>query len=145
MADIAIKFSYIEKFLIIFLALTVIASLSKNVLVGIFSGVLGVWISLIGTYDISVGGNGKVRLMFDFMVPYLEEGFSLLPVLIGLFGLATILEEAEKGIREESLRTDSSLTTRKSFSFGVFKGQFIKSVPFFCHRHLCRDAPRSRR
>ena len=125
LADIAIKFSYIEKFLIIFLALTVIASLSKNVLVGIFSGVLGVWISLIGTYDISVGGNGKVRLMFDFMVPYLEEGFSLLPVLIGLFGLATILEEAEKGIREESLRTDSSLATKKSFSFGVFKGQFI--------------------
>ena len=125
LADIAIKFSYIEKFLIIFFALTVIASLSKNVLVGIFSGVLGIWLSLIGTYDISVGGNGKTRLMFDFMVPYLEEGFSLLPVLIGLFGLATILEEAEKGIREKSMAAGVNLAIRTKFSFNVFKGQLI--------------------
>jgi len=125
LADFAIKFSYIEKFLIILLALTVIASLSKNMLAGIFSGTLGVWLSLIGTYDISVGGNGKTRLMFDFMVPYLENGFSLLPVLIGLFGLAMILEEAEKGIREEPLTGGVDLSTRTKFSFGVFKGQII--------------------
>ena len=125
LADIAIKFSYIEKFLIIFFALTVIASLSKNVLVGIFSGVLGVWLSLIGTYDISVGGNGDTRLMFDFMVPYLEEGFSLLPVLIGLFGLATILEEAEKGVPDEPLFAGVNLSSRVKFSLGVFKGQIV--------------------
>jgi len=125
LADVAIKFSYIEKFLIIFFALTVIASLSKNVLVGIFSGVLGVWLSLIGTYDISVGGNGDTRLMLDFMVPYLEDGFSLLPVLIGLFGLATILEEAEKGIRDEPLSTDMAITNRVKFSLGIFKGQIV--------------------
>ena len=125
LADIAIKFSYIEKFLIIFFALTVIASLSKNVLVGIFSGVLGVWLSLIGTYDISVGGNGDTRLMFDFMVPYLEEGFSLLPVLIGLFGLATIMEEAEKGIPDEPAFAGVSLSSRVKFSLSVFKGQIV--------------------
>ncbi len=125
LADIAIKFSYVEKFLIIFLALTVIASLSSNVLVGIFSGVLGVWISLIGTYDVSVGGNGDTRLMFDFMVPYLEEGFSLLPVLIGLFGLATILQEAEKGVKDEPLCADVSLSNRAKFSMRDFKGQII--------------------
>lgn len=125
LADVAIKFSYIEKFLIIFLALTVIASLSRNMLVGIFSGIIGVWLSLIGTYDISFGGNGETRLMMDFMEPYLEEGFSLLPVLIGLFGLATILDEAEKGIREESVSGDVDLSTSKHFSFRVFKGQII--------------------
>ena len=123
LADLAIKFSYIEKFLIIFLALTVIASLSSNMLVGIFSGALGVLLSLIGTYDISVGGNGETRLMFDFMVPFLEEGFSLLPVLIGLFGLATILEEAEKGVAEEDLCADLSLSNKVNFSWSVFKGQ----------------------
>lgn len=128
LADVAIKFSYIEKFLIIFFAMTVIASLSRNMLVGIFSGVLGVWLSLIGTYDISVGGNGETRLMFDFMEPYLEEGFSLLPVLIGLFGLATILEEAEKGTRDEAELSGASLSSRVKFSFGVFKGQFINLV-----------------
>ena len=123
LADFAIKFSYVEKFLIIFLALTVIASLSSNMLVGIFSGGLGVLLSLIGTYDISVGGNGETRLMFHFMEFYLEEGFSLLPVLIGLFGLATILEEAEKGVVEEDLCADLSLSNKVKFSWSVFKGQ----------------------
>lgn len=128
LADIAIKFSYIEKFLIIFLALTVIASLSKNILIGIFSGVLGVLFSLIGTYDVSVGGNGETRLMFEFMVPYLEEGFSLLPVLIGLFGLATIFEEAEKGVKDEPLCARVSLSSSARFSFKVFKGKFTNLI-----------------
>jgi len=125
LADWAIKFSYIEKFLIIFFALTVIASLSKSILLGIFSGVLGVWLSLIGTYDISVGGNGDTRLMLAFMEPYLENGFSLLPVLIGLFGLATILDEAEKGIQEDSSANRIDLSAQSRFSLKVFKGQII--------------------
>ena len=125
LADVAIKFSYVEKFLIIFFALTVIASLSKRVLVGIFSGILGVWLSLIGTYDISVGGNGDTRLMFDFMEPYLADGFSLLPVLIGLFGLGTILQEAEQGIIEEQTGSTIELRSRAPFSFGIFKGQIV--------------------
>ncbi|MCW2305889.1 tripartite tricarboxylate transporter permease [Rhodobium gokarnense] len=124
LADFAIKFSYIEKFLIILFALTVIASLSKRLLLGIFSGVLGVWLSLIGAYDVSVGGNGEYRLMFGFMEPYLESGFSLLPVLIGLFGLATIFQEAENGIREE-VAGDLKLDAGKPFSFAVFKGQIV--------------------
>ncbi|PIE35752.1 hypothetical protein CSA56_02985 [candidate division KSB3 bacterium] len=126
LADIAIKFSYVEKFLIILFALSVIASLSKgSVLLGIFSGVLGIWLSLIGTYDISVGGNGKTRLMFDVMIPYLESGFSLLPVLIGMFGLSTILLEAEQGMKEEGEKTRVDLSTHSPFSFSVFKGQFV--------------------
>ncbi len=125
LADLAIKFSYVEKFLIIFLAMTVIASLSSNVLVGIFSGGLGVLISLIGVYDISVGGNGEPRLMFDFMQNHLEEGFSLLPVLIGMFGLATIFEEAEKGVKEEPLCAKVSLSASRKFKWSDFKGSSL--------------------
>lgn len=125
LADFAIKFSYIEKFLIIFLALTVIASLSKNLLAGIFSGVLGVFISLIGIYNISYGGNGELRLVPEFLQYYLEDGFSLLPVLIGLFGLGTILEEAEKGVKEEPIGKIDNLSTQEKFSMKIFKGQFI--------------------
>lgn len=124
LADFAIKFSYIEKFLIIFLALTVIASLSKNLLAGIFSGVLGVYISLIGVYSIDVGGNGEFRLVPDFFEYYLETGFSLLPVLIGLFGLGTILQEAEKGVKEEDISQKVDLSNQKKFSLQIFKGQF---------------------
>lgn len=131
LADVAIKFSYVEKFLIIFFALSVIASLSKkSIVIGLFSGVLGIWVSLIGTYDISVGGNGEMRLMFGFMEEYLDSGFSLLPVLIGLFGIGTILTEAESGIKEETSNLDSRTldaeicSSKSKFSFSVFKGQF---------------------
>ncbi|MFD2436699.1 tripartite tricarboxylate transporter permease [Modicisalibacter luteus] len=128
LADFAIKFSYVEKFLIIFLALTVIASLTKNMLMGIFSGVLGVWLSLIGTYEITDGGNGETRLMFDFMEYYLVSGFSLLPVLIGIFGITTILQDAEKGFKGDAASPTIKLTTGSRFSFNVFKGQLTNLV-----------------
>jgi len=128
LADFAIKFSYVEKFLIILLALTVIASLSRNLMMGLFSGLIGIWLALIGTYDVSVGGNGETRLMFDVMEPYLFEGFSLLPVLIGLFGVATILEDAEKGIREPTRGMKLNLQSGTRFSFRVFGNQKINLV-----------------
>ncbi|WP_020680602.1 tripartite tricarboxylate transporter permease [Marinobacterium rhizophilum] len=128
LSDFAIKFSYVEKFLIIFFALTVIASLSSNMLVGIFSGMIGVFLSLIGTYDVGVGGNGEYRLMADFMVPYLEEGFSLLPVLIGLFGLATIFLEAERGAKDEVGEKRIQLTQGTPFKLNVFRGQFVNML-----------------
>jgi putative tricarboxylic transport membrane protein len=124
LADWAIKFSYVEKFLIILFALTVIASLSQRLLVGIFSGVLGVWVSLIGVYDMSVGGNGNLRIAPEFLSPYLETGFSLLPVLIGLFGLSIIFGEAEKGVHEEAAGS-VKLKAGKKFSWSVFKGQYV--------------------
>ncbi len=124
LADVAIKFSYIEKFLIIFLALTVIASLSTNLLAGIFSGVLGVLISLIGVYSIDVGGNGEFRFVPGILEYYLETGFSLLPVLIGLFGLGAILKEAEKGTKEEDTSQKVNLSNQQKFSMKIFKGQF---------------------
>ncbi|WP_342596279.1 tripartite tricarboxylate transporter permease [Salinicola lusitanus] len=128
LADFAIKFSYVEKFLIILLALTVIASLCSNMLMGVFSGVLGVWLSLIGTYSITEGGNGEPRLMFDFMQYYLIDGFSLLPVLIGIFGLTTVLLDAEKGFRDETGQGPISLKNGAKFRFGVFKGQLTNLI-----------------
>ncbi len=125
LSDFAIKFSYVEKFLIIFFALTVIASLSKNVLAGMFSGLLGIFLALIGTYSVEVGGNGEYRLMTEWMTEYLEEGFSLLPVLIGLFGLATIFEAAERGIGKGSGTSNFNLGTGKGFSLSDFKGQGV--------------------
>ncbi|MCP1314437.1 tripartite tricarboxylate transporter permease [Halomonas sp. 707D7] len=122
LADFSIKFSYVEKFLIILLALSVIASLSSSMLIGIFSGVIGIWLSLIGDYSISDGGNGHTRLMFDFMEPYLFEGFSLLPVLIGIFGISTILLEAEKGVKRDTAGERIKLGKEGGFSLSVFKG-----------------------
>ncbi len=123
LADLAIKFSYVEKFLIILFALTIIASLSKNLLNGAISGVLGIWLSLVGTYDLNTGGNGDIRLVPGFLEDILINGFSLLPVLIGLFGLTVILEEAAKGVPPEPL-SHFKLGDGKPFRFSVFRGHF---------------------
>lgn len=123
----AIKFSYVEKFLIILFSLTVIASLTKRMVVGIFSGVLGVWVSLFGVYDMSKGGNGELRIIPEFMSVYLENGFSLLPLLIGLFGLTVIFDEAEKGVHDDPVDT-VQLSTKKRFQWSVFKGQIFNLI-----------------
>lgn len=128
LAEFSIKFSYVEKFLIILLALTVIASMSNNMLVGIFSGAIGVWLSLIGTYSLSDGGNGNTRLMFDFMEPYLFEGFSLLPVLIGIFGISTILLEAEAGVKSSLTGQKIKIGKAGGFSLSIFKGRLTNLV-----------------
>ncbi|RCS22641.1 hypothetical protein DUT91_17325 [Phyllobacterium salinisoli] len=125
LADFAIQFSYVEKFLIIFLALTVMAALSSSMLIGIFSGVLGILVSLIGAYDVSDGGNGEYRLMFDFMEPYLSSGFSLLPVLIGVFGLSSILIEAAAGVPESTSAAKVALGQGKKFRLSIFRGEWI--------------------
>ncbi len=128
LADVAIKFSYVEKFLIILFALTVIAALSKgSMLVGLFSGTLGILVSLIGTYSISSGGNGKIRLVPDALEGILKNGFSLLPVLIGLFAISTIIQEAELGMKENNF-DKIDLSKQKKFKFSVFKGQFINLI-----------------
>ena len=123
LADFAIKFSYVEKFLIILLALTVIASLSRNLLMGLLSALIGIWLALIGTYSVEYGGNGDMRLMLPFMEEFLYDGFSLLPVLIGLFGVAHILEEAEQGIHETHADMKDALKNSLPFSIGIFKNQ----------------------
>lgn len=128
LADFAIKFSYVEKFLIIFFALTVMAALSSDMLIGIFSGVLGIFIALIGTYDISSGGNGHTRLIPPGTAYWLEDGFSLLPVLIGLFGLAAILDQAEIGVPKGHSRDEVKVGGTSTFSFSVFKGQVVNLV-----------------
>lgn len=123
LADFAIKFSYVEKFLIIFFALTVMAALSSDMLMGIFSGFLGIFVALIGTYDISDGGNGKYRLIPPGTEYWLDGGFSLLPVLIGLFGLAAILDQAELGVPKGHSANDINVGKKSKFSLNVFKGQ----------------------
>ena len=125
LADFAIRFSYVEKFLIILFALSVMGALSANLLIGIFSGFLGIFISLIGTYDISSGGNGKHRLIPPGLEYWLDSGFSLLPVLIGIFGLSAILQEAENGMPLGLSRDKVRIGKSSKFSFSVFKGQAL--------------------
>lgn len=132
LANMAIKFSYIEKFLIILFALTVIAALSqKSLTKGIFSGMLGILFSLVGTYSIETGGNGNMRLIPSGLEEILKNGFALLPVLIGLFAISSILSEAETGVKENHFGKINLDSGKKEGIFGVlkeFKGNVINAI-----------------
>lgn len=126
LAAVAIKFSSVEKFLIILFAMTVIAALSKGDMIrGIFAGFLGVLTALIGAF----ADNNALRLVPDGLRSELIYGFSLLPVLIGLFAIAQIFEEAERGMKKNKLDDDPFYCKQRApFSFKNFKGQFINII-----------------
>lgn len=118
----ALKFGAVEKFLIILFALTVIAALSKgHMLRGVFAGFFGVLVSLVGMFSV----NNAYRMVPDLMKSKMQEGFQLLPVLIGLFAIAQIFEEAEEGMRFKIEKIDNAVSTKERFSFKDFKGQGV--------------------
>lgn len=126
LADVAIKFSAVEKFLIILFALTIIAALSKGKMTkGIFTGFLGVFVSLMGVFP----DNQMVRLVPSIFKMELRDGFQLLPVLIGLFAFSQLFEEAESGMTQSIVKTDFARGEQaKKFSIRDFKGQIINLI-----------------
>lgn len=125
LANLAIKFSSIEKFLIIMFAMTVIAALSKGSMTkGIFAGFIGVMLALVGEFT----DNNKMRMVPDFLKTNLRSGFDLLPVLIGLFAIAQMFQEAEAGMKSTHLDTGADMSSGQKFSLRDFKGQFVNMV-----------------
>lgn len=122
----ALKFSAVEKFLIILFALTVIAALSKGqMLRGIFAGFGGVLVSLCGMFSV----NNAYRMVPPMLKAKMQDGFQLLPVLIGLFAIAQIFEEAEEGMRFKIEKVDdASGQGAARFSLKDFKGQGVNLV-----------------
>lgn len=121
----ALSFSAVEKFLIILFALTVIAALSNGqMLRGIFAGFLGVFISLMGMFSV----NNAYRMVPDSLMTYMQDGFQLLPVLIGLFAIGQIFEEAEEGMTFNLKRVDEGGIEEKKFSLSDFKGQGVNLI-----------------
>ena len=94
LAKIALKFGPFEYFAISIFALTMIGGLSGNsILKGLISGAVGMFFALVGSAPI----DAYPRFTFGFK--QLNAGFSLLPVLIGLFAIPEILKAA--GIFED--------------------------------------------
>ncbi|UJL45715.1 tripartite tricarboxylate transporter permease [Virgibacillus sp. NKC19-16] len=128
LSSVAINFSAVEKFLIIVFALTVIASISKGSLLGgIFSGLLGMFISLIGTFT----DNNQMRLVPPGFEDELVYGFALLPVLIGLFAIGQLLQEAEEGMKaapHQRIDLQKGKDKNNKFSFKIFKNQKVNVI-----------------
>ena len=110
LAKVALKFSPADYFSLSLFGLTIMASSSgKNLLKGLLSGWMGLLISTVGI-DSIVGVD-----RFTFGIPNLMSGFSLLPVLIGVFAISQVLAEVEskKQTGQVLQQLDDTLPTLK--------------------------------
>lgn len=90
LSRMAVRFSKFDYFALVAMALLLIVFLSKgNMLRGLISGALGILAATPGSDPIS----GSFR--FTFGLQWLENGFPLLAVLIGLFAGNQILQEVQ--------------------------------------------------
>ena len=96
LAGIALKFGAPEYFALALFGLTIIASLSGDILKGAISGLLGILISCVGADPIS----GVLR--YTFGVSGFASGFSFTPALIGLFALSEVFTQMEKLVRSDA-------------------------------------------
>jgi putative tricarboxylic transport membrane protein len=88
---LAVRFSEFDFFSMIVMALALIVILSKGDMIkGVVAGLLGIMVSFPGVDPI----DGNYR--FTFGIDDLRNGFSLLPVLVGLFAGNQILKEVLK-------------------------------------------------
>lgn len=95
-AQFALSFGPPEYFGLAVLALAIIASLGGGMISkGIISGALGVLIAMVGLDGIS-GFN-----RFTFGISDLSAGISLIPLLIGLFGVAEAFSQLEKKLHAQ--------------------------------------------
>ncbi|MFV0359212.1 tripartite tricarboxylate transporter permease [Tropicimonas sp.] len=90
LASIALEFGAPEYFALALFGLTIIASLSGDMLKGAIAGALGVLISTVGADPIS----GASR--YTFGVSGFAGGFSFTPALIGLFALSEVFVQIER-------------------------------------------------
>ncbi len=98
LAKVALSFQAQDYFSLSIFGLTIMASSSgKNLVKGLIAGWVGILLSTVG-----VDGNmGLSR--FTFGVPSLMSGINLLPVLIGVFALSQVIENAESKAGEQSI------------------------------------------
>lgn len=90
LASIALEFGAPEYFALALFGLTVIATLSGDLLKGAISGALGILIACVGADPIS----GVLR--YTFGLHGFASGFSFTPALIGLFALSEVFTQMEK-------------------------------------------------
>jgi len=99
LAQLALKFGYPEYFAIILLGLTLVVYLAQgSVLKGLMMGVLGVILSSVGIDPVL----GSPRMTFDLME--LADGIGVVPIAMGLFGIAEVLVNLEEVADREILK-----------------------------------------
>jgi putative tricarboxylic transport membrane protein len=100
LAEFALKFGPPEYFGVIFLGMTLLMYLSRgSLLKGVMMAVFGLMISFVGLDPIE----GSPRLTFNLL--QLWDGISIVPLAMGLFGIAEILISIEESAAPAVLKT----------------------------------------
>ena len=96
LARVATSFSKPEYFALALFGISIISSVSsESVLKGVIGGFIGLFIATIGIDSMS----GKMR--FTFGNTYLIGGVSFIPILIGLFAFAQVLQSIEDEFQQK--------------------------------------------
>lgn len=100
LSEFALKFGPPEYFGVIILGLTLLIYLSRgSLLKAVMMGVFGLMISFVGLDPI----NASPRMTFDLL--QLWDGISIVPLAMGLFGIAEILSNIEESATPAILKT----------------------------------------
>ena len=125
-ADLSTSFGPFEYFSLVMMALVLIASIGgESLLRSLFAGMLGILLSMPGI----AAATGQTRLTFGFAE--LNDGFQLLPVLIGMFAINQILRDIVNGeevppaidITNDSGRV--SISDLKTHGINMVRSSFI--------------------
>nr|WP_321979667.1 tripartite tricarboxylate transporter permease [uncultured Cohaesibacter sp.] len=101
LASVALEFGAPEYFALALFGLTIIASLSGDLVKGAISGLLGILIACVGADPIS----GVMR--YTFGINGFASGFAFTPALIGLFALSEVFTQLERlSTKDDSIITD---------------------------------------
>lgn len=115
LTKMALQFGPVESFALLTVGLSLVMGLAgKSLVKALMMGILGLLLSMIGLDPV----RGMPRFTFGRLE--LMEGLGFVPVIMGVFGLAEVLANAEDGFSEISLAKMSSLfPSRNDFKRSV--------------------------
>jgi putative tricarboxylic transport membrane protein len=133
MADLSTKLGPFELFSMVILALAMLAGIGDSTRArGLLAGSLGVLVAMPGMHPAS----GELR--WTFGLTFMNEGFRLIPVLIGMFAIGKILQDltSKDGKIEEVSGNDSAWISLRVWVANAFNlirssliGTFIGILP----------------
>ena len=117
LADVAVRFTPFDYFALVLTALVLISSVSGPSMVkGLLAGMIGVLLAFPGLDE----NTGRTR--FTMGVWQLTSGFDILPVLVGVFGIGTVMAELVKPLGQAQAVAYSS--TGLWMKLSEWKSQF---------------------
>ncbi|MDR1935210.1 MAG: tripartite tricarboxylate transporter permease [Candidatus Accumulibacter sp.] len=123
LAALTIKFGPWENFAVTVFALALISSLvGKSLVMGLVSALLGMMIATVGLAPI----DAAKRYTFDSIE--LTSGFTLLPVLVGLYAISEVISSSSGSTdKDTSIVTDFTIRGL-GFSFAELKSQIVNII-----------------